>query len=189
MPIVEVRVSACAASDTACSSPLATARADDQGEAALDVAASPFDGYLEISRDDMTTNVVFLSGHAPQAGVYELTVYTPASLGMTARLAGVALDPTRGVVRIETHDCGGAPAAQVSVGVSTRDALTHVAYFEGGGGALSTSASSTDDTGIAIAFGVREGSFGVHESLGRSNVGGAIAFARAGAVSSVVAMP
>ena len=144
----------------------------------------------------MATNLVFFDGRtsteddtAQGAPFFEVVVYTPVALAITATLAGVTLDSARGVVRAETRDCVGRLASGVSVGLSTSDRSTEVAYFAGNGGALMRDASATDETGVAIAFGVEETGFGVREAHGATAVGGAFGFARAGAVSSVVALP
>jgi hypothetical protein len=187
-----VTVRACDASDTACAAPLATAQADDSGVVAmfLNGAQPSFDGYLEITGAQMPTNLVFFDGRAPALdGFYEVVVTTADALGISEVLAGVKLDPQRGVVRIEAHDCSGAPAAGVRLGVSTWDAQTTTAYSTGDGASLSAGAGATDPTGIALAFGVPVAGFGVNEAVGQKGVGGTIAFARAGSVSSVVAMP
>jgi len=193
-----VTLLACDASDTTCSSPLARAQADDEGLATMTIpgAQGSFGGRLEISGSEMPTNLVFFDGRTSKedsmvqgASFFEVVVYTPAALGITATLAGVTLDPQRGVLRVEAHDCAGAASAGVSVGLSTSDRTTEVAYFASSGGALVPGAIATDETGVAIAFGVEESGFGVREALGATAVGGAFGFARAGAVSSVVARP
>jgi hypothetical protein len=193
-----VTVLACDASDTTCSSPLARAQADDEGQATMTIpgAEGSFDGYLAITGPVMPTNLVFFDGRTSKedsmvmtSRFYEVVVYTPVALGITATLAGVTLDPARGVLRTEAHDCGGRLASGVSVGLSTSDQATQIAYFASNGGALMPGASATDETGVAIAFGVEESGFAVREALGATAVGGAFGFARAGAVSSVVALP
>jgi len=186
-----VTVLACNASDTTCASPIAGAQADDSGLATLTLpgAGGSFDGYLEITGAEMPTNLVFFDGRTSQSGSYEVVVYTGPALGITAALAGMRLDPLSGVLRVDAHDCVGAPAAGVTLGLSTSDRATEIAYFTGAGGALLPNASATDETGVAIAFGVQASGFGVREALGATAVGGAIAFARPGAVSSVVALP
>lgn len=184
-------VVACDASDSACSSPIAGTAADDSGLATLTLsgAAGSFDGYLEITAAELPTNLAFFDGRTAEAGSYEVVVYTAPALGITATLAGVALDPERGVLRAETHDCSGRPASGVSVGLSTSDHATQIAYFASAGGVLMPDATATDATGVAIAFGVPQSGFAVREALGATAVGGAFGFARAGAVSSVVALP
>jgi len=193
-----VTVLACEAWDTACSSPLARAQADDEGQATMTIsgAQGSFGGHLEISGREMPTNLVFFDGRTSKqddmttdSSFFEVVVYTPVALGITATLAGVTLDPQRGVLRVEAHDCAGAASAGVSVGLSTSDRTTEIAYFASNGGALMPGASATDETGVVIAFGVEESGFGVREALGATAVGGAFGFARAGAVSSVVALP
>jgi hypothetical protein len=186
-----VTVLACNASDTTCASPLGGTQADDSGLATLTIpgAGGSFDGYLAITGDEMPPNLVFFDGRTSQAGSYEVIVYTAPALGITATLAGVTLDARFGVLQVEAHDCVGAPAAGITLGLSTSDRATEIAYFTGGGGALMPNASGTDETGVAIAFGVHASGFGVREALGATAVGGAIAFARPGAVSSVVALP
>jgi len=184
-------VVACDASDTTCSSPIAGTLADDSGLATLTLpgAGGSFDGYLEVTAPGMPANLVFFDGRSSNGGTFELVVYTAVALGITTTLAGVTLDPTRGVLRAETRDCVGQPASGVSVGLSTSDHATQIAYFASDGGALMPGASATDETGVAIAFGVRDSGFAVREALGATAVGGAFGFARAGAVSSVVARP
>ena len=144
----------------------------------------------------MAPNLVFFDGRTAKqddvvqgTSFFEVVVYTPVALGITAVLAGVTAYPGRGIVQVESHDCSGAPSAGVSLGVSTSDRATTIAYFSAGGAALAPGAKATDATGVAIAFGVPDSGFGVREALGTRAVGGALAFSRAGAVSSVVALP
>ena len=193
-----VTLLACDASDTTCASPLAQAQADDEGLAILTIpgANGSFDGYLALTGPDMPTNVVFFDGRTSKEDAmttdspfFEVVVYTGVALGITATLAGESLDAQRGILRVEAHDCDGAPSAGVSVGLSTSDQATQVVYFAGGGGALAPGGSATDETGVAIAFGVPESGFAVREALGARAVGGTFGFARAGTVSSVVALP
>jgi hypothetical protein len=101
----------------------------------------------------------------------------------------VELDPQHGVLRVEAHDCVGAPAAGVSLDPSASIAEAQIAYFAGDGSVLEPGATATDETGVAIAFGVAQRSFGVQEAIARKAVGGALGFAGAGAVTSVVALP
>jgi hypothetical protein len=190
-------VRACDVSDETCATPLARATTDDAGAATLtvrrgaDQEGGTFGGYLEVTGEGMPTNLVFFDGRtASEGGFFDVVVYTTQALGITASLAGVKLDPQRGVVRIEARDCAHAPAAGVSLALSSGDAQTSLAYSTGSGASLSRGREATTDrTGVAVAFGVKPGGFGVHEGRGQHGVGGALAFARASAVSSVVALP
>jgi hypothetical protein len=184
---------ACDASDATCAAPLATATTDDAGVATLVIhgtqPAGAFDGYVEATGGSMPANLVFFDGRTANGdGFFDVVLYTTEALGISAALAGVKLDPQRAVVRIEAQDCAHAPAHGVGLGVSTSDRQTTLAYSTGGGAGLA-SGGPTDATGVAVAFGVKDGGFGVHEGVGQHGVGGALALARAGAVSSVVALP
>jgi hypothetical protein len=190
-----VAVTACALFDRSCTWPLAHARADDLGLVTLNVPGGlgAFNGYLEVSGPAMATNLVFVAGRRPAAGstAVDLEVYTPTALGITATLAGVTLDPQRGVVRVDAHDCADAAARGIAVVISTSGAGTVTAYSTGGGAALSPDALATDDTGVVFGFGAPEGSLGIaaRQTGTGEPVGGAFAFARAGAVSLVDVRP
>lgn len=188
----ELTVHACDASDDACATPLASATTNDAGVATLVLppGAATFDGYIEVIGYEMPTNLIFFDGRAASdTGFYDLEITTRAALAISQQLAGATLDPQRGLVRIEAHDCAGAAAPGVALAVSTADRATTFAYSTGDGTGYSPDGKTTDSTGVAVAFGVKDGGFGVHEAVGQRGVGGALAFARAGAVSSVVALP
>jgi hypothetical protein len=143
------------------------------------------------------------SPHAPTASLsrsasrlglpapgYDLTVYTQASLEMTAHaLGGMAPDSQHGTVRVDAQDCAGYPAAGIALVVGSEQPIAATRYFVGDGAALSASAEATDASGVALAFGVPAGPVGVAGRLVGQPVGGAMAYAHAGAVTSVVVRP
>jgi hypothetical protein len=184
-------VRACDAADTGCAAPLASAEADETGTVTLTLSGTgtTFDGYLAFAGAGQPANLVFLDGRSPTDGVYVLEVYTEAALALTASFSGVTLDPTRAMVRVDARDCSGAAAFGVGIGLSTSDADTLTTYLTDDGRLASSDAATTGASGIAFAFGVLPEGLGVREAFGPSAVGGAIAFAHPGAVTSVVALP
>jgi hypothetical protein len=192
--VSHVTVTACAATDDACASPIAQAQTDDVGLVTLSVAdGSPtFAGYLRVSGPGMTENDVFLAGRALAYGdaALDLVVYTPSALALTAdTLAGVPLDPQRGTVRVEARDCAGALAAGVAVTLGSSGAPTSTRYFVGDGAALSPRADATDASGVALGLGVSPGALGVTAKVDGLPAGDALAFVHAGAVTSLVVRP
>lgn len=192
-PVRDVNVAACTLFDQGCAVPEAQAVTDALGNATLVIpeGVAAFDGYLHVTGPYMTTNDVFFTGRHVSAGpgaTNVLTVYTPVALDITADAAEVKLDPSKGIVRVDAFDCAGVAAQGVSVQVNAGEPVT-TAYFENDGDTLSCSASVTDATGTAIAFGVPPGAVSVVERLDGQPVAGAIGFVRVGAVTSVVTVP
>lgn len=193
-PIAGLGLVVCARTDADCAAPIWQAQADDQGVARLLSPGDPsaFDGFVRISGAGIATHYVFLSHRvAPNgASALPIEVYTPAALATGARASALALDPGKAVVRVDAHDCADAPAAGVAVSVGAfGQGEPAVAYVSGGSGELTRKATVTDASGIAVAFSVPESDVGVAELLGGRTAGGAIAFARAGAVSEIVVRP
>jgi hypothetical protein len=188
-----VQVTACPLLDDACTAPMAQAQADDQGHTTLTLPGglSGFDGYLKVYGPGMTDNYVFLGGRAPaDAGTsLDVVVYPPSAVAITAQLSGVAFDPTRGLLRVDTRDCSGVPAAGAQVLIGSNDPFTATEYSVGDGEALSRTADVTDATGVALGLGMAPGAVGVAAKLDGQPVGGAIGFVSAGAVTSIVVRP
>jgi hypothetical protein len=173
--VSHVTVTACAATDDACASPIAQAQTDDVGLVTLSVAdGSPtFAGYLRVSGPGMTENDVFLAGRALAYGdaALDLVVYTPSALALTA------------------DTLAGALAAGVAVTLGSSGAPTSTRYFVGDGAALSPRADATDASGVALGLGVSPGALGVTAKVDGLPAGDALAFVHAGAVTSLVVRP
>jgi hypothetical protein len=149
--------------------------------------ASSFDGFVRVSGTGLATHYVFL---LHRTGARPVELYTPAALATAARTSALTLDPRKAVVRVDARDCADAAAAGVAVsvgGFAPGEPVT--AYAIDGGAGLTRKSLATDASGIAVAFAVPDGDVGIAEVLAGKTAGGAIAFARAGAVSEVVARP
>jgi hypothetical protein len=186
-----VSVAACGMFDETCASPLAQTQADDYGLAtlALPGGLASFDGYLQVTAAAMPTNLVFFPGRSATGGAVEIDLYTATALGITTALAGVTTGPGLGVVRVDAHDCAGAPASGVELEIGSYDGAVTTRYFTGDGAAFPPDANATSGTGMAFAFGVVSGAVGVAAKVGGAPAGGSIGFARQGAVTSMVVRP
>lgn len=188
--VAEATVALCDLFDESCASPLAQAQSDDGGDAQM-VLPPGFGGYFQISGSALPTNLVYLAGaHVGPTGL-DLTVYTGATLAMTAQLVTPPADPSGAVVSLQVLDCRGEPAPGVSLNIESNGTGAREAYFVGGGATMSTGARATDASGIAFAFDVPAGWVGVvgMRASDATPVGGAIGLARAGAVTSILLTP
>jgi hypothetical protein len=189
-----VWVTACNAIDAVCAWPLARVQADEYGLATLTLpaAATTFGGYLKVTAPAMPDNYVSLAGRQPTYGsdAVTVTVYTTAALSLTYAIAGLPFDAQHGVVHVDVDDCSGAPAASVALAFEG-DQLGGITtgYGVGDGSAVSRTATATDGSGAAFAFGVVPGPIGVLGELEGTCVGDAMGFAYAGAVTSVTLRP
>lgn len=187
-------VTACPELDTACASPIATAKADDYGGATLSVPGGlpAFGGYLKITYPGMPDNYLFHAGAsvAPGARSLDVVVYTAAASTLTYDQVGLPVDLQHGLVGVRAVDCSGAPASGVELSFETDHPGELVtAYFAGGGATLSRTATATDATGAAYLFDVPPGAIGVVGRLGGAPAVEGLGFAYAGAVTSVVVRP
>jgi hypothetical protein len=193
VPVTDADVTVCDADDEDCTAPLAHARADMTGTAQLTAegASSMSGAVLRITASEIATHYVWLAGRTPAAGStsIDVDVYIPAALEAMAGLAGVAWDPASAVVRVDAQDCAGVAASGVTVAIGSSGATQPaVAYLDGGGRPTSLT-SVTDATGIGLGFGVAAGAIGVADLRDGQPVGGALGFARAGAVSMLAVRP
>ena len=192
-PVGGLDLTLCLRSDEDCTVPLSQATADAMGVATLQAPGPPstLDGFVRVSGPGLATHYVFLPHRVPAYGstmlVFEL--YTPAAL-QTVLGGAPAIDALHALVRVDTHDCADASAAGVVVSVGgsgLQDAL--IAYPAGDSRVVSPRLAQTDGTGAALGLGVRDGLVGVADVVDGQLAGGAVAFARAGAVSSLVVRP
>jgi hypothetical protein len=193
-PVGELDLEVCVRSDEACDEPLSRATADAEGLATLQAPgdASSFDGFVRVSGPDIATHYVFLPHRAatPGSGALPIVLYTPAALQAAARASGLSIDSQTAVVYVDARDCTGAPASGVTVSIGSFGRTTPiVAYAAGDGSSVSRKVGVTDPSGVAVGFDVPDGPIGVADLLGDRRAGGAIAFARAGAVSELVVRP
>jgi hypothetical protein len=181
-PIVDATVTLCDMFDEACASPLAQSQSDVHGDAQIALPAS-FYGYFQISGTGLPTNLVYTGGVLPGPTGLELTVYTGTALSMMTHRLSPAADPGSAVIDVEVLDCKGVPAPGVKLNMETNGSGMIEAY--------TTSAQATDASGLAFGFDVPAGWVGV-VGLRTSDVtyvGGAMGFARPGAVTSIILTP
>ena len=96
------------------------------------------------------------------------------------------LDPSRGLVVVQTHDCEnywGKPRGGVTVTVSTADADTTSYAFDGVD--VHPGAETLEGTGVMVFVGVPPGSVQVSSAVGSTAIGTASLCVRPGAVSTV----
>jgi hypothetical protein len=185
-----VWVTACNAIDATCAWPITRVQADEYGLATLTLPepASAFGGYLKVTAPGMPDNYVSLAGHRATYGsdATTLTVYTTAALSLTYSLAGLPYDAQHALVHVDVGDCSGVAASGVAITFEA-DQLSGITtgYSVGDGSAMSRTATSTDGSGAAFAFGVVPGPVAVLGRLEGTIVGDAMGFAYAGAVTSM----
>jgi hypothetical protein len=193
VPVTDADITVCDGTDEDCAAPFAHARADASGNALLayDGGPSLSGAFLRITGSEITMHYVFLAGRTPAAGSTSLDVdvYIPAALQAMAQLAGVAWDPTSSLVRIDAQDCAGVAASGVTMSIGSFGATQPVVAYLDGGGRPTRLTFATDSSGIALGFGVAAGDVGVADLLDGQPVGGALGFARSGAVSMLVVRP
>jgi hypothetical protein len=214
-PVGALLLAVCARADEDCATPRSHGKADLTGRAALIAPGDPssFDGFVRVSGEGIATHYVFLADRTGTGTSRTLVVpiYTPSALDMTTRMTGLKLDVKGGLVRVDLQDCGGEPAKDVvvsigSFGCSQFGAMQGlvkagfpfgpkgcappiVAYATGGQGSMTRAALATDETGVALGFGVPPGPLGVAQVVDGKTVAGALGFTRGGAVSEFVVRP
>ncbi len=180
-----VWITACTAMDYVCAWPIARIQTDEYGLATLDLpgGATAFDGTLKITAPAMPDNYISLAGRHPTYGsdAVTLTVYTTAALSLTYAMAGLPFDAQHGLVHVDVGDCSGAAASGVRSHFegSQRGGIT-TGYCVGDGSALSRTATVTDGSGAAFAFGVVPGPIAVLGELEGTLVGDVVSVTYAG---------
>jgi hypothetical protein len=124
-PVVALRVRACFRSDVACSDP-ATPYISAGADGVVSVPLfEGFNGFLELTSDGMLPSMVFFADTwsaellraLEQVPVALLPIPALLALGESAR---VPVDPTGGVISINTYDCGGLLASGVRLETNTQ---------------------------------------------------------------------
>jgi hypothetical protein len=196
-PLPGVQVAACNHGDVPCSSPQTTAATDAKGQAHLVLTSPPgeiygFQGYFDLTSpgQSLVHYLYFLPFplSEPQAQLQVISL-APSSLQALVSLAHITLDPNRGHVAVSSVDCLLILSSGVTFTAQGTDSQTQQVYYQGG--ALGTTATSTDQSGLVFFFNVPPGPVHIEATplvLGRvsSRVDLVV---QAGAISFAEALP
>ncbi len=189
-PLMGVTVKACSVADVMCATPLTMGTTDAMGAVALTFPrlADRFNGVMEMTGGGTYPTRAYGVRFAAD-NTSSLQVPTAMEATLLANIAGADLDPTRGSVIFDVHDCMGAHAAGASVVVSTVDTHSQRMYIRG---ALpDTTATDTDASGIGGYLNVPAGATMLNATVasGGAHIGTYNADVRAGYLQIVVAFP
>jgi hypothetical protein len=128
-PDVGYDVKACARNDTACAAPLGSGKTGDNGSVTftLPTGASGFDGFFAVTGPSDVTDLSFVATPLRVDTTGYRRIYWGASAIKTVlatTTTGVTLDPMRGVVAYEVHDCAKRTAAGMTVTLAEADDKT-----------------------------------------------------------------
>lgn len=113
-PVANVPVKPCGRADTACTSPVVPAQTTDSAGAVmfagLPTGANGFDGYFEVDAPNDVPNLDFVNPALFAAfPAYNRVYWSGAALTTIANTANVTMDPSRGTLGVEVHDCSEYP--------------------------------------------------------------------------------
>jgi hypothetical protein len=207
-------VKTCARADVACASPFETLTTDDTGTVSfksLPTGTTGFDGYFEVQVGSEIANLNF-EGHPITAVIpkYGRTHYGDSQIATLLQTSAtkVDLDRTRGVVTFQARDCSEYPAGVscresncraytpggVSFSLDVQDPKIIRGYISSIDGkvTLSTTATSTSALfGLGGFVNVPPGPVTLTAKVAATGqiIGTYKTFARAGAISAMVATP
>lgn len=191
-PIPDVSVKVCALDDLACADAAEPVVSDADGRVSLELPLGPngFGGFLELTGTAIPVTLLRL---LPPLGFTEdvdgFRVVTLATLAAVSTALGVAMDPARGHLTVETRDCDGALASGVSYAVDTADGLSTRFYVAAD--RPSSAATATDVNGSGGVANVPAGSAVITATVAADGrvIGRLPVVVRAGAVSSSLLPP
>ncbi len=163
-PVPNVTVKLCNPTDGDCSKPTDTQPTDTNGSATVTakafggVGGSISSGYIDLASDagSIYPQLFYWSFNIsePVATFGGILVQTPSDISTeVVKFVGDAgLDPARGIVIVTAYDCRNSYGKDVVVTLSSADSATKLFYFVKG--APDTTATSTDESGIAVFLNV-----------------------------------
>jgi hypothetical protein len=202
VPTAGADVKLCAQNDTSCTHPIDEKTTDATGAVTLDYTLTNtiqggLVGYLQITSSSITPGLFFwgfpLSEKAASFGI-KISTDGTGLIPEYLNALGVTLMPGRGVAFVGALDCSHNPAVGVHVNiVSTADAGAagvQILYGVSGGVTFSTTATSTDLSGVALLANVPVGPVSIEVVTGSGLVVSQQSFfVQDGAEEEVVALP
>jgi hypothetical protein len=194
-PAPNVRVDECNVGDC----PLTSGTTNDQGTVVLSAPVRigfgyewGFSGYFQFQGATIYPEIYFLAFPLTETHArLSVPVSDRNTFESVSRLAGIALDPTRGHMIVQAEDCNLLPAPGVILSAQGTDGQTQVRYVSGL--LLSATATSTDGTGVAFFFNVpTDASISIEAApiaLGRRPSSHATLFTKPGTISLVTLIP
>jgi hypothetical protein len=156
-PIADVAVSACAAGDATCATPITSGTTDRMGAVSLTVPTGTvgFDGYFMGTGATIPDSYVFRFPPVASDVDTTLRLIDNGALSLLSTLFGIDSDPTRGHLGVAIQDCALEAAAAMTVSVDAADAETTTLYVKGD--LPDASAQTTDESGVVSLFNVPPG--------------------------------
>jgi hypothetical protein len=211
-PVANAPVKACAIGDVTCSTSIDSHTTDSTGTvmfAALPTGTKGFDGYFEVDFPNDMPNLNFNDPPIYASSGSVRTFWSGALVAETAQAVGVTLDPSRGTLLIEAHDCtefpsnvsclgndAGCPSSRpggVSLSINVSDPKIVTGYITDQNGSVVASRTATctaDKFGAGGFFNVPPGPVTITGTLTTQQTMATLTvFVRAGAVSLVVLPP
>jgi hypothetical protein len=160
-PIDAVAVEAFIGTSTAASA-TATSAANGTFTVTLATSGTPLDGFLRATKTGFIDSFFYpptpVAANTSQAAILLATTQTFAAL---TALAQVTPDPTAGTLVVDVLDCLGHPVSGAAITVLPAGTIRYLQNMT-----PSTTATSTDATGLAAAFNVSAGAVMVGASVG-----------------------
>jgi len=153
-----VSVLACSAIDLPCSTPLTSGTTDASGIVTLAIPANAqgFSGHLELSGNGIMPELYFFDYNltVPSSSLV-VDVFSPSTFAALVGTTNVTVDPTHGSILLAAFDCALDPAPNVVISATGTDAESRILYVANG--MLSTTATSTNQSGTALIVDVPHG--------------------------------
>lgn len=130
--VAGMQVKVCRPDDLACAQPTSTATTDEKGEVQLDLKTTlrTFQGYLELSREDIYPTLVRLAWPIAQEGITNIAIIDSKSVKFNIDTAGVEPDPERGLLQVRFFSCAGLTAPGVSFKTQLTDEASRIWYAD-----------------------------------------------------------
>lgn len=183
-PLEGVSVRGCARLDVTCTRPVVgSVTSDAQGNAPLRLPGG-FDGYLEISGPTIVPALWYFAPLPQGDGQYTVGLLSEASFNQIAQTVGATIDPNAGHTFNFALDCArtyGAFGAGVSFTSDATAPATRGFYLIDG--LPSTTATSTDSSGIGGFVNLKPGVLTLASNLGGQRIGSVSVLIRAGVIT------
>jgi hypothetical protein len=162
MPLAGVHVVACAAADALCTTPVASADTDGEGNALLAIspAVGGFIGHLEIKApgdggaDSFEPVLYYLAYRlSAPASTLQANLFTYSFFDSELSLAGTTIDPDAGTAVVAAYDC----SLDLAPNVAFQASGTNAKFLYLAGTLFSASATETGSNGFAVLPNVTPG--------------------------------
>jgi hypothetical protein len=183
-PIAGVAVRGCTTLDVGCGTPVFTSVTSDETGTVTFTLPAQFDGYLEMSATSIFPALWYFAPPPQEDTHYNVSLLSPQAFTGIAQTVGTTVDPNLGHTFNIALDCA-KKYGQFAKGVTFKAQATNnkTRAFYQVGGLPSTTATTTDSSGVGGFANVTPGSFAVTAELDGRRTGSVNVLVRAGVIT------